>query len=159
MKELTPYLVRIAGLIMIAFAITKFPMHYFAYISQLENSFIAYFLPLIIQLFIGIIFFALPKSIGSIVIEINEPVKTEIETEKVLSICIILVGFVFLFYSLSDTVFHVSNYLFLKNQIEDEMSILNYDYPSAIATVVELMFSLALIFKTKFIMQLIKKAN
>jgi len=72
MKELTPYLVRIAGLIMIVFAITKSPIHYFTYISQLENSFIAYFLPLIIQLFIGIIFFALPKSIGSIVIEINK---------------------------------------------------------------------------------------
>ena len=144
---------------MIVFAITKFPMHYFSYISQLENSFIAYFFPLILQLFIGVVFFALPKSIEEMVIKIKEPTSTEFETKQILYICIVITGFVFLFYSLSDLVFHISNYIFLKNQIEDEISILNYDYPGLIATVVELLFSLALILKAKTIITIIKKVS
>jgi len=64
MKEITPYLIRIAGLAMIVFATTKFPMYYFAYLGQLENSFFVYFLPVFIQLFVAIIFFAFPTIIG-----------------------------------------------------------------------------------------------
>ena len=159
MKEFTPYIIRFTGLILIAFAITKFPMHYFSYISQLENSLFAYFAPLLLQLTIGIVFFALPQTISDMVIEIKDTAISEIETDKILYICIIITGLFFLFYSLSDIVYHISNYYFLKNQIEDEISILNYDYPGAIATVVELLYSLSLIFKTKSIMLLIRKVN
>ena len=157
MKQLTPYIIRFAGLILIAFAITKFPMHYFSFISQLENSFIAYFVPLLIQLFVGIIFFAIPQTISDLVVELKETSKYELEPDTLLYICIVITGFMFLFYSISDIVFHISNYFFLKNQIQDEISILNYDYPGLIATVVEMLYSLALILKAKSIMLFIKK--
>ena len=72
---------------------------------------------------------------------------------------LILIGFVLLFYSISDIVFHATNYIILKNDIGMEMSILNYDYPSVIATLIELIFSLALITKTKNIVSFINLHN
>lgn len=159
MKELTTYIIRLAGLYLIVYSFSQFPINYFSYISQLENSMFVYFFPLLIPLFAGTLFITLPQTISNKLINTKEIQLEKIEIDTLLYVGIIITGFVLLFYSLSDIVFHISNYYVIKDKIDGEFPIFAYDYPSTIATVVELLFSLSLILKTKIIIKFIKKVN
>ena len=157
MKEITSLGVRLAGLILIIYTLSSVPMYYLSYISQLENSAIVYSLPILVPLISGIILFKFPHTFSDTFIKIDTDNLNKPETKEYLYLGLILVGFILLFYSLSDIVFHLSNYLFLKNFSDIEVTLLNYDYPSLIATVIELVFSITLIFKTKPIILFVKK--
>ena len=159
MKEFTAYAVRIAGLILIVTTLVKFPVAIYSYTSQLENSIAAYFLPLLIPLLVGIVFFKFPNALSDKYINLNISSENTLKTDQYLYIGTILVGYILLFYSLSDIVFHISNYYYLKNASGGEITILAYDYPAVIATIVELAFSAALIIKTKHIIGFINKHN
>jgi len=159
MKELTTYIIRLAGLYLIVYTFSQFPLNYFSYISQLENSMFVYFFPLLIPLFAGIVFITLPQTISNKLIKTKEVQLESIETNTLLYVGIIITGSILLFYSLSDMVFHISNYYVIKGKIDGEFPIFAYDYPTAIATVIELVFSLSLIFKTKVIIKFIRKVN
>ena len=159
MKELTTYIIRLAGLYLVVYTCSQFPLNYFSYISQLENNIFVYFFPLLIPLFAGIIFIALPQTISNKLIQTKEIQLEKINTDTLLYVGIIITGSILLFYSLSDIVFHVSNYFVLKGNIDGEFPIYAYNYPAVIATVVELLFSLSLILKTKVIIKFIQKVN
>lgn len=159
MKELTTYIIRLAGLYLIVYTCSQFPINYFSYISQLENNIFTYFFPLLIPLFAGIIFVSLPQTISNKLIKTKEIKLDKIETDTLLYVGIIVTGLILLFYSISDIVFHLSNYYVIKGKIDGEFPIFAYDYPLLIATAVELVFSLSLILKTKAIIKFIKKVN
>lgn len=159
MKEITAYAVRIAGLILIVTTLVKFPAIIYAYNSQLENPFAAYFLPLLIPLVIGMILFKFPAAFSDKYIQLPGSPGNALKTEQYLYVGTILVGYILMFYSLSDIVFHISNYFYLKEESGGEITILAYDYPAAIATVVELLFSLALIIKAKYLVNYINIHN
>jgi len=159
MKEITAYAVRIAGLILIVTTLVKFPVAIYAYTTQLENSIAAYFLPLLIPLFIGVLLFKFPTSFSDKYINLPSTTEHILNTDQYLYIGTILVGYILLFYSISDIVFHVSNYYYLKSASGGELTILAYDYPAVIATVAELVFSLALVVKAKYLVQYINAQN
>ena len=159
MKEITTYAVRIAGLILIVSTLVKFPSIIYAYNSQLENPFAAYFFPLFIPLFFGVIFFKLPATFSDKYIKLPTSSKNTLETKQYLYVGTILVGYILLFYSLSDIVFHISNYFYLKEASGGEITILAYNYPAAIATVVELAFSLVLVIKANAVINFINMKN
>ena len=157
MKNLTSFSVCLAGLMLVVFSLSKIPMYYLAYISQLENSVIAYSLPIVIPCIAGILLFKFPNMFSAAFINIDTSDLDKPSFNEYLQLGLVLIGFVLLFYSISDIVFHISNYLILKNTTDMDMSILNYDYPSFIATIIELLFSLALILKTKNVIVFINK--
>lgn len=159
MKEITSLGVRLAGLILIIYTLSNVPMYYLSYISQLENSAIAYSLPLLIPLIAGVILFKFPSSFSDTFIKIETKDLNKPETTEYLYLGLVLVGVFLLFYALSDIVFHISNYLLLKNFTVIEPTMLNFDYPGLIATFIELIFSIALITKTKPIIKFVKKQN
>ena len=159
MKEITAYAVRIAGLILIVTTLVKFPMTIYAYNSQLDNSIMIYFAPLFIPLFVGGVFFKFPSAFSDKFINLNNSELNVLKIDQYFYLGTILVGFILFFYSLSDIVFHVSNYIFLKNITEAEITILNYDFPAAIATAIELIFACLLILKSKAIVSFVNNAN
>ena len=159
MKEITAYAVRIAGLILIVTTLVKFPVAIYAYTSQLENSIAAYFLPLLIPLIVGIVLFKFPSAFSDKYINLETSSESRLNAEQYLYVGTILVGYILLFYSLSDIVFHVSNYFYLKSASGGEITILAYDYPAVIATAVELVFSVALILKAKYLVGYINSQN
>ena len=159
MKEITSLVVRIAGLILIVYTLSNVPMYYLSYISQLENSAIAYSLPLLVPLIAGVILFKFPGLFSDAFIKIEAENINKPETTAYLYLGLVLIGFILLFYALSDIVFHISNYLLLISFTDIEPTILNYDYPSLIATFIELIFSIALITKPKPIIKFVKKQN
>ena len=159
MKEITAYAVRIAGLILIVTTLSKFPIAFYAYTTNIENSALTYFISLSIPLVAGAILFKFPNSFSDKFISLSSNSTENIDTNQYLYLGTILIGIILLFFSLSDTIFHVSNYILLKSMTDDEITILNYDYPAAIATIVELIFSGSLIFKSKAIVGFINYAN
>lgn len=159
MKEITAYAVRIAGLILIVTILAKFPMVIYAYTNQIEYSIAVYFLPLLTPLFIGVVLFKFPASFSDKFINLSSSTDMALNTEQYLYVGTILVGYVLLFYSLSDIVFHVSNYYYLKSASGGEITYLVYDYPTVIATIVELVFSITLIIKAKYLVKYINMKN
>ncbi len=159
MKEITAYAVRIAGLVLIVTTLVKFPIAIYAYTSQLENSIVAYFLSLLIPLLVGIVFFKFPNSLSDKYINLPSSSESKLVTEQYLYIGTILVGYILLFYSLSDIVFHISNYYYLKSASGGEITILAYDYPVVIATIAELVFSIGLVIKAKYLVGYINAKN
>jgi len=159
MKDLTALCIRVSGLILIVLTLSYVPMYYVSYISQLENKILTYTLPILIPLFAGIILFKFPYSFSDTFIKINTENLSELNLNEYLKLGLILIGFVLLFFSLSDLVYHLTKHYYLKAIPEIEISLLTFDYPSLIATIVELLFSLILITKTKSVIRLIKHGN
>ena len=147
MKNITTLIVRIAGLAIIFFTVIQIPKFAYAFASQLENNVFVFSLPIFIPLVVGFIFFKFPKTFSDKFIELKET--PHITSEEILAIILKTLGFVLLFYALSDTVYNITYYFLLKGTTETDPSMLNYDFSAAIATFIELLFALALIFKTQ----------
>ncbi|MDH5573294.1 MAG: hypothetical protein OEY89_16145 [Gammaproteobacteria bacterium] len=159
MKELTSLGIRLSGLILIVYTLSSVPMYYLSYISQLENSAITYSLPILVPLIAGLVLFKFPNTFSDAFIKIETNNLGKPEITEYLYLGLVLIGFILFFYALSDIVFHISNYFWIKNFTEIEPTLMNFDYPSVIATIIELIFSMAIIIKTKPIIQFVKKHN
>ena len=156
MKEYTSLAVRIAGLTLIVFTLAKLPIYAMASAARQEFSFLTYASPSIIPLVAGVLLFQFPNTISKAFIEVT-PKSFKIEKpDELLFVGCILIGIIFLFFSSSDLIFHVSTAMLLHYSSEYDLTLATFDYPSLIATVIELLFSLILIFKTKTLLTLIK---
>lgn len=157
MKELTSLCVRIAGLLLIVFSLLQVPTLFIGYMSQIENSILGFSLPIIFPLLVGVILFKFPNSFSDTYISLNTNELEKLNINEYLQLGLILIGVILVFYSLSDLVVHITDYFFLKNKTGATPTILNYDYPILIATIVEFMFSIFLILKPKSVIVFIRK--
>ena len=152
MKEFSSMAVRIAGLFLIVFTLAHIPVHTMAYTIRPEYGILSYSLPSIIPFLAGILLYRFPDTVSKAFVNVA-PDSFKIEKPKeLIFIGSKLIGIVFFFFSLSDLAFHLSTALSLYFSSNYELSLLTFDYPSAIATVVEFMLSLALIFKTNLLL-------
>lgn len=159
MKELTSLCVRIAGLLLIVFSLLKVPTLFIAYMSQIENSILVYSFPIIFPLVVGVVFFKFPNSFSDTYIRLKPDELVKLNANEYLQLGLILIGVILVFYSLSDLIVHIGDYFSLKNKTGAAPTILNYDYPVLIATIVEFIFSLFLIIKPKSVIVFIRANN
>ncbi len=157
MNELATMSVRIAGLFLIVFTVSKIPVHNMAYTIRPEYGILSYTLPSAITIIVGIFLLMFPKTISKRLMD-SAPEQIELSNPMaILNILCIAIGVVFLFYSISDLVFHISTGAFLHFSHDYELTLLTFDYPGAIATIIELLFSLLLVFRTKLFLDIIYK--
>lgn len=155
MKDLTTMSVRISGLILIIFTASKLPAHALAYAVRPNFGILFYWLPLLIPVILGLYLYRYSDSVSrQITSSLPERFRLE-KPREILFIGCILIGVVLLFYSLSDIVFHVATALMLEQSPDYELSLATFDYASTIATVIELLFSLMLIFRTTFFLDFV----
>ena len=147
MKDITTLAVRIAGLAIIIFTTIEIPRYAYAFASQLEKNVFVFSLPILLCMTIGIILFKFPKTFSDAFVKLDEPVS--VNATELFTLGLKLVGFVLLFYALSDAIYWIAYYIQLKIATGASITIMNFDFPAVIATVVELLFALSLILKTK----------
>lgn len=159
MKEISTLCVRIAGLILVILTLAKLPVHSMAYSIRPEYGILSYALPSLIPIGAGIILYMFPNYFSDAFVKISpESIKLDRPLE-LLRIGLILVGVVLLFFSLSDLIFHLSTMALLYYSDSFELSLMSFDYPGLIATIIELLFSLALIFRAETIIEYLRKLS
>ena len=159
MKDFSTLSVRIAGLVLIVITLAKLPVHSMAYTIRPEYGILSYALPSIIPIVAGIILYMFPKTFSAAFVRVAPDSFKVDRPDELLRIGLILTGVALLFFSLSDIVFHSSSLAFLYYSDSYELSIISFDYPSFIATVIELIFSLALIFRARTLIEYLRKQS
>lgn len=154
---------KISGIIILIYTIINIPTYINYYISYADRSFsifiISVVIPNILPLIIGIFLYNAPQKVTNKIV-LNENEVTDGEDGQMHmaleQIALSVLGFYFLFSSVSDIFFHLANFLqgkanFSKN-FRGEISYLIFlKNPTTISTMVEFVFSLWVIFKAKAI--------
>ncbi len=135
-----------AGLILIVYTVANLPAHSMAYTIRPEYGIMSYILPSMIPIIIGVLLLKFPFLVSS---HLHKEARKKIDLDQfqLTKIFCILIGIVFLFFAISDLIFYISTALILYFSDNYELSLLTFDYASAIATIIELGFSLVLIGK------------
>ena len=74
--------IRVAGLALAVLTLSKMPMYYLAYISQLENNALIYSLPILIPLLAGILLFKFPHTFRKSFINTSNPTRDRLDTSE-----------------------------------------------------------------------------
>ncbi|MDH5178648.1 MAG: hypothetical protein OEZ39_19895 [Gammaproteobacteria bacterium] len=151
MKETITLSIRTAGLVLIIYTLAKTPVHTMAYSIRPEYGILSYLLPFSIPIIAGILLFLFPNTIGNNLSKASPEILSVENPKRLVQIGCIVLGLVFLFFSISDAVVHVTIALMLWLSDKHELGMLTFDIPGAVATVIEIIFSLFLIFKSKIL--------
>lgn len=147
MREALTISIRVAGLILIIFTISKTPVHTMAYSIRPEYGITSYLIPFIIPIIAGILLVMFPRTTSNIITRKIEVPFTLENTSILLSAALIAIGIIFLFFSISDAVFHIATAVALYLSPNYEINLSTFDVPGAATTVIELLVSLFLIFR------------
>lgn len=154
LHDVTALTVKIAGLVLFVLVLSKIP-EYVKYFASAENSQYAtsslyYILPLLIVAIACIILFLFPYKISNQLLFKSEsaPILDDL-TGQFQIVAIRLLGLLLLFWAVSDIVFHIFNYLMLRNLADASFSISAYNYPLIVATGAEILFAYILLTKAK----------
>ncbi len=159
MNDISTLSVRIAGLVLVVITLAKLPVHSMAYTIRPEYGILSYALPSIIPIVAGIILYIFPKTFSGALISVAPDSFKIDKPNELLRIGMILTGVALLFFSVSDLVFYFSTMVLLYYSDSYELSLMAFDYPGLIATVIELIFSLALICRAETIIEYLRKKS
>ncbi len=143
-------LIRLLGFILLASVIINLPELVFQYsISNKFNllnllRYIAY--ANITTIFFGVILIIYASTITKSILFNDKDVEYEKIVLPAEDVLIRFLGLYLLFHSLSDIVFHITNYYMLKDGIQN-FEITGYKYPLVIATLFEIAMSLVFVIK------------
>lgn len=156
-------LLKISGIIVLIYTIINIPTYINYYIAYADRSFsifiISVVIPNILPLLVGIFLYNAPQKITNKIV-LNESEVTEGEGGQfhmvLEQIALSVLGFYFLFSSVSDIFFHLANFVqgkanFSKNFRGEISYLLFLKDPTTISTIIEFVFSLWVIFKAKAI--------
>jgi len=156
MKDTITLSIRLAGLVLVIYTLSKTPVHSMAYSIRPEYGLMSYLLPFSIPILVGIIMFLFPNTIGSNLTKASPEILSIENPKRTVQIGCIMIGIIFLFFSISDLSFYASTAISLWLSDNHELNTLSFDVPGLSATIIELLFSLFLIFKSKL---LVSKIN
>jgi len=142
-------LIRVLGVAVLASVVVDIPEYIFQYFSS--NSFsilnlIKYlFFANSLTILFGLVCILYANNIEKTFFSNNKIVTNVLNINISEEVLIKLLGLYFVFHSLSDVVFHISNYYMLSDDISD-FTVQGYNYPLVVATVVEIILSVIMIF-------------
>ena len=156
MRDTITLSIRLAGLVLVIYTLSKTQVHSMAYSIRPEYGLMSYLLPFSIPILVGIIMFMFPNTIGNSLSKASPEIISVENPKRVVQVGCIIIGIIFLFFSISDIAYHASTAISLWASDKHELNMLSFDVPGFSATVIELLFSLFLIFKSKL---LVSKIN
>jgi len=151
MKDTLTLSIRIAGLVLVIYTLSQTPVHSMAYTIRPEYGLISYLLPSLIPVLAGIIMLMFPNTIGNSLSKVSPEIISIENPKRTVQVGCIVLGIIFLFFSITDIVYHLFTAIALEMSVKYDLSLQTFDYPGAIATVIEIFFSLLLIFKSKML--------
>ena len=126
-----------------------------AYSIRPEYGIASYLIPFIIPIIAGIVLFLFPNTISTKLTN-NLAETPEIKSpQSVIQVFCIALGLVFLFFSASDIAYYAATAIVLAASKDQELTLLTFDYPGLVATLIEVLFALFLIFKSKYLVKII----
>jgi len=156
MKDTLTLSIRVAGLVLVIYTLSQTPVHSMAYTIRPEYGLASYLIPSIIPILAGIIMILFPSTIGNTLSKASPELISIENPKRVVQTGCVILGIIFLFFSISDIVYHASTAIALWASDKYDLSFQNFDYPGAIATIIEFIFALFLINKSKL---LVSKIN
>lgn len=162
LRDLTALTVKISGLVLFVLLVARLPEYLKSYIADggYEGEFVfwIYFLPLVIPGIVALLFFTFPYSIANRMIATSPDRKeSNFDLAGIELILIRLLGLLLFYYALSDLVFHLTNFYYLKSDIGGDFSIESYNYAYLVATVAEFVFALWLLAGTGSVVRFMQK--
>lgn len=154
LHDVTALTVKISGLVLFVLVLSKIPEYVKSFVSaensQYATSSLYYILPLLIVATACIILFLFPYKISNHLLFKSESVSMPDDlTGQFQIVAIRLLGLLLLFWAVSDIVFHIFNYLMLRNLADASFSVSAYNYPLIVATGAEILFAYILLTKAK----------
>jgi len=153
--DFTALAIKMAGFVLLVLVLSKIPEYIQSFLSLEKSGYatgtLYYILPLVIVSFACVMLLLFPYKISSKLIvtpEAKEPGQLA-ETHQIIGIR--LLGLLLLFWSVSDMVYNLFNYLMLRNLADASFPISTYNYPYIISTGIEILFAFILLRNTKSI--------
>ena len=157
MKESLVFGIRVTGLVLIAYTLSKAPVHTMAYSVRPEYGIVSYLVPFLIPIIAGLLMLMFPYTIGNMTMGKSKADIIIDNPRALLQIALISIGVIFLVLAISDGVFHLSTAVALYTSPDYDLNLQTFDYPGVIATCIEVIISTVLIFKSNAISAVISK--
>jgi len=163
-KQLSSLLVKVAGIVLIVYAISGIPNNINSYLFQGKDTAINFavwvIIPVLFPFLIGMAMWKFPTIITNKVINgVSNEVEGNTFRELEL-IALTILGLVLLFFALSDITFNLI-YVWATNQVNNSpvsaLLISPEDWGHIAGTFVEIIFALVLLFRSKGVIGIIKK--
>ncbi len=164
-RQLSNLLIKIAGIVIIVFAVTAIPGHINSFLYQGQDTLAKFavwvIIPLIFPIIVGLLMWSFPGTLTNRIFEKDiESSKSNGVSEEVEQIAVTVLGLILLFFALSDLTFNLV-YVYFSNR--ENMSVImsfrispeNWGY--IIGTIVEIIFSLIILLKAKGVVLLIRR--
>lgn len=144
---------KLSGFIIVVSVISNMPNFFGALLNYRNNEVDT----LIVAYFVVINCIPFIVGVWMIFFSSKNEVECKFNIKEYKHVFIFGLGVYLLFVSFSDIVFHISSFLFIRNDVGMSFNIRSYNYPMMIATIFELIFSIALIVFSKKINNFIGK--
>ena len=154
-SDLSALAIKIAGLVLLVLLLSGLPEH----IELLKSTQSAYSpvsvfyvaLPIAVVILASVMLILFPYKISNKLI-INPDDAINLPPDNIIQVIgIRLIGFLLLFWAISDLVYYFFLYFIYRDMIEASFGAGTYDYAALLATVAELIFALFLLFRAKLI--------
>ena len=150
LHDITALTVKISGLVLFVIVLSKIPEYinsYLSYESSLNPvSYLYYILPLLIVGIACLVLLFLPYTISNhLFFESATPSSSTDMTNVIQVIAIRLLGFLLLFWSVSDLIFNLFVLLIYRDLIEPSYAAGTFDFPALFATIAEILFAFVML--------------
>lgn len=161
LNGISQVLIKVAGISIIIFTLVGVPTYISYYFSlNLDNDSVGTFLlisvlPMALPILVGFLLWKFPGTIANKIVPSDNQVNSR-TTEEIEIIAFSVLGLYLLFNAVSDIAYHLSFYHKTKD-IAGDGAILVEPYSFIIATVIEIIFALVLLFGSKYLVHFFRK--
>lgn len=164
-RQLSNLLIKIAGIVIIVFAVTAIPGHINSFLYQGQETLAKFalwvILPLIVPLIVGLLMWSFPRTITNRIFEKDlEASGSNRVAEEIERIAVTILGLILLFFALSDLTF---NFVYVYFTNKENMGVITSfrispeDWGHIIGTIVEIVFALIILLKAKGVVHFIRR--
>jgi hypothetical protein len=161
-RDITNLLLKIAGAVIVAYAIIEVPAYVSYYFSLRDGSLGAFvgmtIIPMLIPLILGFGLLLFPETVTNKLLKGGEiSTESSIDLEAVERIAFSVLGLYLLFRVVSDLFYHGTSMFALSRHVEDVIEAYANPYALLVAAVAELVFALYLLFGAGGLVRLLAK--
>ena len=156
LHDVTALAIKISGIVLLVLTLSRIPGYVNLYLSfagtNTPVNYLLFALPLLMVAIACVLLIFFPYKISNVLLfNAEATLQPSVLDNTILTIGIILLGILLLFWSVSDLAYHFFVYFLYRDSIDPSYSAATYDYPSLYATVVEFAFAAIMLLKSKTI--------
>lgn len=162
LRDITALTIKVSGIVLFIIVVARMPEYFKDYLTDqsamVDGIAWRYIVPLLIPSIAALLLVLFPYSISDKVVfaaKSENEFKTQIHEIEIVAIRIL--GLLLLYWAISDAVFHATNFMMLKPEVQSDFPLSAYNYPYMITTVVEAICALWLLVGTRQVVYFLTK--